>query len=354
MRKLRFLFFAAVAVTAAMAAMIGRSAGAETPTSKSFHEEQKRSENKTLLLFFADWCPTCKTQKKVLAQLENELKGVQVIEVDYDKEDELKKELKVTHQSTFVSFYGPVESGRATGLTSPEAIKKYITDTLTSLTLKDQLRLMSEAAAKKIPPEKAKVIAASLQKLRESRLTAKALKVGQKMPDFTLKDARGKAVGLRNLRKKGPVVVSFYRGAWCPYCNAQLSDLQKHLPEIQKLGATLVAITPEKPDLTAETEKRKGLEFPILSDTDNKLATQLGLAFTLDSELKQVYSEFGIDLQKDQGNPDWKLPVPATYVVGTDGKVRFAFVDVDYTRRAESADILNAILEAQEKPKGRD
>lgn len=318
-------------------------AWAETPfTLDAFHQSQKKDE-KILLIFFADWCPTCKAQKKVLSKLENELKSITVYNVDYDKETDFKKEMKVTQQSTFVSFYGGVESGRATGITSEDAIKKYLSDTLTSLTLKDQLRLMSEAAAKKIPPEKAKAVESALNKLRESRLAEKALKVGQAMPDFSLKDVHGKTVRLKDLQKKGSVIVTFYRGSWCPYCNAQLSAYQKNLSEFRARGASLVAITPEKSDLAVLTEQNKKLEFPILTDTNNKLAAKFGLVWAVEGEVKKLYSELGLDLEKNQGNPDWKLPIPATYVVGPDGKIKYVFLDVDYTRRADPAEILKAL-----------
>lgn len=319
------------------------TARAETPfTTDAFQQSQKQNE-KILLIFFANWCPTCQAQKKVLSRLENDLKGITVYNVNFDKEVDFKKEMKVTQQSTFISFYGGVESGRATGITSEDAIKKYLSETLTSLTLKDQLRLMSEASAKNIPPEKAKAIEGALNKLRDSHLTEKALKVGQTMPDFSLKDVHGKAVNLKDLRKKGSVIVAFYRGSWCPYCNAQLSAYQTHLGEFKARGASLVAITPEKPDLAVLTEQNKKLEFPILTDTNNKLATKFGLVWAVEGEMKKVYSEFGLDLEKNQGNPDWKLPVPATYVVGSDGKIKYAFLDIDYTRRADPADILKAL-----------
>jgi peroxiredoxin len=327
--------------------VFGSAYSAEVPFNlEKFRQSQKQNE-KILLLFFADWCPTCKAQKKVLSKLDQEdfLKGLTIYEVNYDQETEFKKEMKVTQQSTFISFYGPAESGRSTGTTNEEEIKKYITTTLTSLTLKDQLRLVREAGMKKMPPEAAKAIESAISKLRDSRLTERALKVGQTMPDFSLKDAHGKTVSLKGMLKKGSVIVTFYRGSWCPFCNAQLSSYQQHLAEFRAKGASLIAITPEKPDLTVLTEQQKKLEFPILTDTDNKLATKFGLVWAIEGDLKKVYKEFGLDLEKNQGNPEWKLPIPATYVVGPNGKIKFAFLDVDYTRRAEPADILTALEE---------
>jgi peroxiredoxin len=202
---------------------------------------------------------------------------------------------------------------------------------------------MSEAMAKKIPPEKAKVLEAALNKLRDKHLTEHALQVGQTMPDFTLKDEHGKAVRLKDLLKKGSVIVTFYRGSWCPYCNAQLNSYQQHLAEFRAHGTSLVAITPEKPDLTVLTEEKKKLEFPILTDTSNKLATKFGLVWGLEGEMKELYKKFGVDLEKDQGNSEWKLPIPATYIVSPKGKITFAFLDVDYTHRADPADLLKAL-----------
>jgi peroxiredoxin len=163
------------------------------------------------------------------------------------------------------------------------------------------------------------------------------------MPDFTLSDAHGKKVSLKTLLKKGPVIVAFYRGSWCPFCNAELNAYQQHLDEFRSHGASLVAITPEKPDLTVLTESQKKLEFPILTDTDNKLAARFGLVWAVEGELKQILTQFGVDLEKDQGNPDWRLPVPATYVVMPNRKIIYSFVNVDYTQRADPSDIVKAL-----------
>lgn len=308
-----------------------------------FHSSQEMGE-KILLHFHADWCPTCKAQKKVLAQLEagGALSKVTVYTVDYDKETEFKKEMKVTAQSTFIAFFGKVEVERSSGVTDPEKIKGMIA-ALAQMTLADQLAQMHKQSLEKIPPEAAKIMSDATDKLRTEQAGKKSLKMGQKMPDFTLPDASGKKVNLKDLLKKGPVVVTFFRGSWCPYCNAQLSNYQMHLPEFKSKNATLVAITPETPDLTVLLEEKKKLEFPILTDKDNALAKKFGLVFSLTPELKQLYLKFGVDLEKNQGNADWRLPIPATYVVGKDGKIVYAHVDPDFTKRADPLEVLNAI-----------
>ena len=310
----------------------------------SFHQSQKRDE-KILLHFHADWCPTCKAQKKVLAKVDSEgsLKGLTIYTVDYDKEVAFKKEMNVTQQSTFVAFYGALETGRVSGITSEQDIKTFISDKLQKLTLSDQLKMMKDASSNKIPPEVAKVMADATEKLKQSHIEAKTLKVGQNMPSFSLPDAQGKNVTLKQYLKNGPVIISFYRGSWCPYCNAQLNNFQQHLADFKAKGASLIAITPEKPDLITVMAENKKLEFPILTDKDNKFAKKLSLVFGVTPELKKIYEKFGIDLAKTQGNTDWNLPMPATYVVSKQGKVIYAFVDADYTQRASADDILQAL-----------
>ncbi len=324
---------------------MGSLASADTPyTKEAFESAQKRNE-KIVLDFFADWCPTCQVQAKTLKSLDEkgELKGITLFKVDFDKEEELKKALRVTAQSTLVAFYGGVETGRATGITNETGLNEFLTKNLKSLTLNDQLRLMRESAKSKMPPEKKKVMDEALDNLKKQKLEEKAVKVGQSFPNFSLKDAQGKTVTLTTLRKKGPVIVSFYRGSWCPYCNAQLSAFEQHLGDFKKRGAELVAITPEKPDLSVTLAENKKIEFPILNDKDNKFAKKVGLVFGVTQELKSIYQQFGIDLEKSQGNAEWKLPIPATFVISKTGKVIYAFVDPDYTNRATPEDILQAL-----------
>ena len=146
------------------------------------------------------------------------------------------------------------------------------------------------------------------------------LKVGDKMPSFTLPDANGKEISSDKLLIQGSLILSFYRGGWCPYCNFELRALQKLLPEFEKSNATLVAISPENPDRSLSTQEKNELKFPVLSDSNNKVARSMGLA-----------------KEKD------KLPIPASYVVDTNGNIRFAFVNSDYIQRAEPSDILKSV-----------
>ncbi|MEM6717142.1 MAG: peroxiredoxin-like family protein, partial [Cyanobacteria bacterium P01_C01_bin.147] len=137
--------------------------------------------------------------------------------------------------------------------------------------------------------------------------------------------------------------IAFYRGGWCPYCNLELKALQNALASIQETGAALVAISPETPDNSLTTQEKNELAFPVLSDLDNQVARQFGLVFQLPASLRPIYDGFGIDLVAYNGNDQFELPIPATYVVQPNGEIVYAFADVDYTKRAEPSDVVNAL-----------
>ena len=164
------------------------------------------------------------------------------------------------------------------------------------------------------------------------------------MPSFSLSSATGRVVYSENLLKEGPVVISFYRGGWCPYCNLELKALQNILPEIEKHGGSLLAVSPELPDNSLSTQEKNELEFPVLSDTDNLVARSFGLEIDVPDLIVKLSKDlWELDLTKLNGTEKHILPVPATYVVGSDGLVKYAFVDADYTKRAEPAEILKAL-----------
>jgi len=167
--------------------------------------------------------------------------------------------------------------------------------------------------------------------------------VGDTLPDATLTDATGKSVTLSSLLANGPLIINFYRGGWCPYCNLELKAYQDLLPEITAAGATLVAISPEKPDNSLSTAEKNALTFPVLSDTGNAFAKSLGLVFELTGDLKSLYEGFGLDLPNANAESGWTLPIPAVYAISADGKILFADVDLDYRRRAEPSQALAAL-----------
>ncbi len=187
----------------------------------------------------------------------------------------------------------------------------------------------------------------SMDDLIKSGLAEKALKAGDKVPDFTLPDATGKPVTLSSLLAKGPVVLAFYRGGWCPFCNLELRSYQKALPEIKALGASLLAISPETPDRGTTTAEKNTLTYPVLSDAHLAASKRFGLVFTVPQEARPAYKQWGVDLAAYSGNTDWELPIPATYVIGADGIIKLAYVNADYTHRLEPAKIIETLQALQ-------
>ncbi|MER6141065.1 peroxiredoxin-like family protein [Streptomyces sparsogenes] len=211
------------------------------------------------------------------------------------------------------------------------------------MSLNDELRAFFDARYQQIPPEAREVMERAGRELAESGQAARALAVGDQAPRFALPAATGRTVTLDGLLADGPVVLTFYRGAWCPYCNLALRALQRHHDEITAHGARLVAVSPQVPDESLSLTEKHELAFDVLSDIGSDAAKQYGLAFDLPDDLAAVYDSFGFDLQRVNGGHPRTLPVPATYVIDRDGVIRWAFVDTDYTARAEPADILAAL-----------
>lgn len=205
------------------------------------------------------------------------------------------------------------------------------------LTAEDR-RVMAEAAAE-----------------LERTLPEPGLSVGETAPDFTLPDANGEPVTLSEHLARGPVVLTFYRGAWCPYCNLQLRGLQATLPRIRALGASLVAVTPQRPDRSLEQVREDGYPFPILSDLDSSVMQAYRLHFRVPAQLRELYiRKLGLDLAAYNGPGRHELPVPGTFVIDRTATVRAAFADTDYRQRMEPAAILAALRDLQADPPGTD
>lgn len=189
------------------------------------------------------------------------------------------------------------------------------------------------------------ILTDDMNRVRSSGVLDHALKVNDPAPDFSLPDAYSHEISLRTLLKAGPVVISFYRGEWCPFCNLELRALQQALPEINKLGANLIAVSPEKPDSGIIMSEKNKLTFPVLSDFRNAVARQFGIVFRVGDEVQDLSrTVFRNDLALRNGEDTYELPVPATFVIDRSGIVRFAHVEVDYmTGRVEPEEVVSAL-----------
>ena len=176
-------------------------------------------------------------------------------------------------------------------------------------------------------------------------VAARAKRAGDLAPDVTLPDAHGRRVRLSDMWRQGPLVLVFYRGGWCGYCNLQLRAWQQRSDELARLGATLLAISPQTPDHSMDTAQDNQLAFTVLSDSDLEAANGFELAFTLPPELVSFYGSVGTDIPVLNGNGLWVLPIPATYVIDEEGRIRFAHIEEDIRQRAEPGDAIHVIAQ---------
>lgn len=197
-----------------------------------------------------------------------------------------------------------------------------------------------------VPPAVIETMRRATAELIASGAAQKALKAGDKMPAFALADPDGHPVSSASLLEKGPLVISFYRGVWCPYCNMELQALQATLPAFHALGASLVAISPQNPVNSRKSIRQNNLGFPILSDAGNEVAAAFGLRFALPDYLVELYRALKNELPAFNGDTSWTLPMPGRFVVGQDGIILYAEVNPDYTRRPEPEDMLPVLRRA--------
>ncbi len=183
----------------------------------------------------------------------------------------------------------------------------------------------------------------SFEQLMASDTAKNALQTGDSAIDFTLPNAIGEQKKLSQLLEQGPVVLSFYRGGWCPYCNLQFKALNDILPEIQQLGANLIGISPETPDNSISTIEKHQLKFEVLSDVGNTIANKYGLVMTVIEKLRPYYLQWGFDIPTLNGDDSYQLPVPATYIINQDNNITACYVNKNYTERMEPNDIISAL-----------
>jgi peroxiredoxin len=181
------------------------------------------------------------------------------------------------------------------------------------------------------------------EKLAETKMNENILGVWEKFPNVLLKDIDSKEVRIQDYFKKWPVILSYYRWGWCPYCNLELRELSKNIWKFEKYNAQLIAISPETPENWTQTIEKNQLTYPVLSDEWNILSEALRLKFKLPQNIVDLYNSFGLDIQKFNGDTKFELPLPWTYIIGTDGIIIFADAQTDYTKRTEISDLLEAL-----------
>ena len=214
------------------------------------------------------------------------------------------------------------------------------------MSLKEQLAEYRAGWEQRVPEERKAIMKRHFELLRQTTAQT-VLKVGDRAPAIVLRNAVGNTIDSRELLKRGPVIVAFYRGGWCPFCNLQLKAFQDILPAIKTAGASLLAISPEKPDDSLSTVEKNALSFEVLSDVGQKVGRAFGLVYEFTDELRSAYEGFGRDIPAHNGTPgEWALPISATYVIGQDGVILYAYTDTDYRDRADPRDVL-AVLTRQ-------
>jgi peroxiredoxin len=213
-----------------------------------------------------------------------------------------------------------------------------------STTLSQQLEEYRAGWMQRVPADRRAAMERHIAHLSETGIGQHAKQVGDQAPEIVLPDAHGQPFDVAMPLTKGPVVLIFYRGGWCPYCSLELRAYQAMLPRMTIAGASLVAISPEKPDDALSTAERNNLAFPVLSDVGQKVGRAFGLVYAFTDELRAAYEGFKLDIPEKNGTPDdWSLPLSATYLIGTDGRILFADTSVDYRYRTDPHDVLQVL-----------
>ena len=206
-------------------------------------------------------------------------------------------------------------------------------------TLREELSAFSEEMAKNAPNEALQIISQEIEKLYKTGISEKALNVGNNVTDFQLEDSYGNVISLDSMVALGPAVISFNRGNWCPFCNIDFKHMQKNITAIEESGSNLFVISPQLKEKSAQLKAENGYDYPILHDTNNEVAKQFGICFTLSDELKTIHKSFGMDIPAHNGEDSFELPIPATYVVNQDKEIVYAYVNPNWMERAQIEDV---------------
>jgi peroxiredoxin len=219
--------------------------------------------------------------------------------------------------------------------------------------LADKLKAQKEKGAAKTDAKTKKIMQKAHNEIAASDVGKNALRVGEKAPNVKFQSTSGGVVALKTLYKNNPVVLTFYRGAWCPYCRLELTQYNDELGDFRRAGVRLIAATPDTFTEIRRLQKKLNLGFVILKDGDNSAAMKFGLKFLVPDKLNKVYQSFGIDIKRSTGQSTPSLPIPGTYVIDQKGIVRYAYVNLDYTQRAEPSEVFKIAKKYYRKPKNK-
>lgn len=209
--------------------------------------------------------------------------------------------------------------------------------------LATQIQQFNNELATQIPQEVLEAFGKSIEDLKTKSIEEKSIKIGETMPNFSLKNAKNEIVNSSEILKKGKMIIAFYRGSWCPYCNLELKALQEKISEFKEKNATLVAISPQSPDNSLTVIEKHHLTFEVLTDKDNVFAKQLGIVFELQDFVLPYYHALGIDLSSFNENADNSLPIPAVFVVNESSKIIYKFADANYMNRIDIDELLKTL-----------
>ncbi|MDX8362676.1 MULTISPECIES: peroxiredoxin-like family protein [Bacillaceae] len=209
-------------------------------------------------------------------------------------------------------------------------------------TLQASLDTITQQSKTTMPMNAFTVLENSIASLQQTGI-ANGLTVGDKARDFTLTNANGNQVNLYEELTKGPIILTFYRGSWCPYCNRQLRAYEEILPDIKKIGGSLIAISPQTPDNSLTIKEKNDLSYEVVSDLKGLTAAKYNVLFDVPPEVKEVYDQFGLDISEYNGGGNWLIPVPSTFMIDETSRIRFSYVNPNYMQRLEPEDLLTAL-----------
>lgn len=211
-----------------------------------------------------------------------------------------------------------------------------------TLTLREKIEAWSTEHAADFPPEIQQLFAEKTEEILKSDILGNSIREGERSPDFTLPTTKGLAVNLNEQVHSGPVILSFYRGTWCPYCNLEFDELLRSIPRIRNVGASILAVSPQVID-RREDDFAEG--FLDLCDRGNQVARQFGLVYPLGDRIREVYEQFGIRLEELNEDSSYEVPVPATYLIDGDLQVRYVGANADISQRAEPRELFERLKE---------